>query len=140
MVMWGCYSRLFWAFPRFQVPSGTIVSARGPKDLITSMQKVEDEFLRRLPVSGYTPGDSSIQLTAELPRRVPLALRQKPGEQVTGPRQPASDTVRAESQEPAMNYDPTNSGPLGPDFSDPLWESIRIDDLHPLAPDGTISS
>jgi len=26
-VIWGCYSRRFWAFPYFQAPQGTIVSA-----------------------------------------------------------------------------------------------------------------
>jgi len=43
LVMWGCYSRLFWAFPRFNVPQGTIISASNPSQLLVSMDSVEAE-------------------------------------------------------------------------------------------------
>jgi hypothetical protein len=41
VVMWGCYSRLFWAFPRFQAARGTIVSARNGLQLLADMHRVE---------------------------------------------------------------------------------------------------
>jgi hypothetical protein len=43
LVMWGCYSRMFWAFPLFTVPPGTIVSAPGPDRLLADMEDVENE-------------------------------------------------------------------------------------------------
>jgi hypothetical protein len=42
-VMWGCYTRLFWAFPLFEVPKGTIVSARDADRLLLDMEQVETE-------------------------------------------------------------------------------------------------
>jgi hypothetical protein len=41
MVLWGCYSRLFWAFPYFQAPRGTIVSAPDRDSLLASMRNIE---------------------------------------------------------------------------------------------------
>jgi hypothetical protein len=43
VVLWGCYSRLFWAFPYFQVPQGTIVSAPDRDRLLADMQSIELE-------------------------------------------------------------------------------------------------
>ena len=43
LVTWGCYTRLFWAYPLFDVPQGTILSAPGPKRLVADMQTVEAE-------------------------------------------------------------------------------------------------
>jgi hypothetical protein len=43
LVMWGCYSRLFWAFPRFSVPRGTIVGASSRDQLLVDMDSVEAE-------------------------------------------------------------------------------------------------
>src|ERR1039458_3176101 len=40
-VLWGAHTRLFWAFPRFQAPPGTIVAAPDTADLITRMQHAE---------------------------------------------------------------------------------------------------
>jgi hypothetical protein len=41
LVMWGCYSRLFWGFPRFTAPKGTIISAVDPQSLLTEAHQVE---------------------------------------------------------------------------------------------------
>jgi hypothetical protein len=40
-VMWGCYSRRFWAFPYFQAPQGTIVSAPDRDRLLADMRSIE---------------------------------------------------------------------------------------------------
>jgi hypothetical protein len=43
MVMWGCYSRLYWAFPRFPVPKGTIISVSDPDSLVAEIDDIEAE-------------------------------------------------------------------------------------------------
>jgi|ERR1035437_816236 hypothetical protein len=43
VVLWGCYSRLFWAFPYLQVPQGTIVSAPDRDRLLADMHSIEFE-------------------------------------------------------------------------------------------------
>ena len=40
-VMWGCHSRRFWAFPYFQAPQGTIVSAPDRDRLLADMHSIE---------------------------------------------------------------------------------------------------
>ncbi len=48
LVMWGCYSRLYWAFPRFPTPHGIIVNARDPDSLLTETHNIElSTFSRR---------------------------------------------------------------------------------------------
>ena len=49
VVLWGYYSRLFWAFPYFQAPQGTIVSAPDRNGLLADMHSIE------LKVSAGTP-------------------------------------------------------------------------------------
>jgi hypothetical protein len=41
LIIWGTYSRLFWAFPLFDVPPGTIISAPSPTELLTRMREAE---------------------------------------------------------------------------------------------------
>jgi hypothetical protein len=41
LVMWGSYSRLFWGFPRFPAPQGTIISAADPQSLVAEANRVE---------------------------------------------------------------------------------------------------
>jgi hypothetical protein len=41
LVIWGCYSHLFWAFPLFHAPSGTILSAASGQRLVAAMREVE---------------------------------------------------------------------------------------------------
>lgn len=40
-VLWGVHSRLFWAFPLFNAPSGTVISAATPDDLTAQMRQAE---------------------------------------------------------------------------------------------------
>jgi hypothetical protein len=55
MVMWGCYSRQFWAFPLFLVPQGTMVSASRRDKLLAEMRSVQAEFTRRRRVPRLHP-------------------------------------------------------------------------------------
>jgi hypothetical protein len=41
LVMWGVYSRLFWAFPRFNAPPGMIIAAPDPGELLSRMHRIE---------------------------------------------------------------------------------------------------
>jgi hypothetical protein len=41
LVLWGVYSRLFWAFPAFTAEAGTIVTAAAPADLVVLMRQAE---------------------------------------------------------------------------------------------------
>ena len=41
LVMWGPYSRTYWAYPRLPVPQGTIVHAPDPEMLMTAIREVE---------------------------------------------------------------------------------------------------
>jgi hypothetical protein len=41
LILWGCYSRLYWAFPLFDAPPGTLVSAPGTRQLLASMRQTE---------------------------------------------------------------------------------------------------
>jgi hypothetical protein len=65
LVMWGCYSRLFWAFPRFRVPKGTIVSASNPDKLLADMDSVQAEQSSGSPEPVYAAPTAA----SALPRR-----------------------------------------------------------------------
>jgi hypothetical protein len=41
MVVWGLYSRQYWAFPLLDVPPGIIVHAPDPVMLVTAIEEVE---------------------------------------------------------------------------------------------------
>jgi hypothetical protein len=41
LVMWGAYSRLYWAFPRFNGPPGMIIAAPDPGELLARMRRIE---------------------------------------------------------------------------------------------------
>jgi hypothetical protein len=41
VVIWGTHTRLYWAFPRFHAPPGTIITAPGTAELTTRMQHTE---------------------------------------------------------------------------------------------------
>ena len=41
LVMWGAYSRRFWAYPRFNVPRGAIAHAASPDDLAGMMRAIQ---------------------------------------------------------------------------------------------------
>ena len=40
-VLWGTHTRLFWAFPRFHAPPGTVITAPGTAELTTRMRHAE---------------------------------------------------------------------------------------------------
>ena len=40
-VLWGTHTRLYWAFPRFHAPPGTIITAPGTAELTARMQHAE---------------------------------------------------------------------------------------------------
>jgi len=67
VVMWGCYSRLFWAFPHFQAPRGTIVSAPSGERLVVGMHDLEAEMR---PGNLRVPAYDAPQRAAQLPRRL----------------------------------------------------------------------
>jgi len=41
LVMWGAASRAYWGYPRFDVPAGTVASARTPNELAGRMRAIE---------------------------------------------------------------------------------------------------
>jgi hypothetical protein len=49
VVIWGCYSRLFWAFPRFPVPRGEMVSAPTGAEVLDQMLGLQAEFRHTPP-------------------------------------------------------------------------------------------
>jgi hypothetical protein len=49
LVMYGPYSRRIWAYPRFDVPPGTLLAEADPPELDTRMSEIEMTYLRRTP-------------------------------------------------------------------------------------------
>jgi hypothetical protein len=41
LILWGTYSRLYWAFPLFRTRPGTIISASTPQELTQRMRHAE---------------------------------------------------------------------------------------------------
>jgi hypothetical protein len=41
LVMWGTHTRLYWAYPRFGAPPGTVFAEPGTPELITRMHHAE---------------------------------------------------------------------------------------------------
>ena len=123
MVMWGCYSRLFWAYPLFLVPKGTIVSAPDRDQLLATMHSVEVEastdsrvpapeppgLAARLPVRSAAPARSAA------PERT-APERPTPGQTQRGalPVANAPVSVSGQAQAERAMYDPYDSGPLLP--------------------------
>jgi hypothetical protein len=112
LVMWGSYSRVFWAFPRFEVPDGTIVSARDRERLLAEMRDVEAE-VSAPPVPVYTaPVHTAPTPPARLPQRVgPLPVRRKPASAT----QPHQRPTRGQAQRGALSAEtkPYGSGREG---------------------------
>jgi hypothetical protein len=49
LVMYGPYSRKIWAYPRFDVPPGTLLAGDDPSGLDAQMSEIEMTCLRRMP-------------------------------------------------------------------------------------------
>jgi len=56
LVMWGTFSREFWAYPLLPVPSGTIMHAPYVEMLVTGMRKVELTVISSIVAVGRGPG------------------------------------------------------------------------------------
>ena len=41
LVIWGTYSRVYWAYPTFPIPKGTILHANDPDELIRQMREIQ---------------------------------------------------------------------------------------------------
>jgi hypothetical protein len=41
LVIWGTYSRVYWAYPTFPAPRGTILHARDPSELTRQMREIQ---------------------------------------------------------------------------------------------------
>jgi hypothetical protein len=89
-VLWGCYSRSFWAFPCFQAQQGTIISSHNREMLLASMHNIELSVSasRQVPAAanpvGVTPAAGASWITTgtagEFSQRAPSsysALRYK---------------------------------------------------------------
>jgi hypothetical protein len=59
LVMWGCYSRLYWAYPLFEMRPRMIVHAAYPDALVARMDETEQRFRVRIDQEGVTGNDSS---------------------------------------------------------------------------------
>ena len=124
MVMWGCYSRLFWAFPRFLVPKGTIISAPDREHLLVGMHSVEAEASADSRVPAYEPPRPAARLPVRLTSAQPTPLRPTPGQAQRGALPVATAPVDAsgwQAQSARANYDPNVSEPYvyDPNVSEP---------------------
>ena len=59
VVIWGTHTRLYWAFPRFHAPPGTIITAPGTAELTTRMQHTELAARAHMPRPPQTPRTTS---------------------------------------------------------------------------------
>ena len=41
LVIWGTYSRVYWAYPTFPVPRGTVLHASDPGELARQMREIQ---------------------------------------------------------------------------------------------------
>jgi hypothetical protein len=55
LIVWGAHTRLFWAFPRFQAPAGTIIAAADTAELTTRMQHTELASRAHMPPRASQP-------------------------------------------------------------------------------------
>jgi muconolactone delta-isomerase len=56
LVMWGVFSREYWAYPLFSVPSGTIMHAADAEMLMARMREVELASMSRTATASRRPG------------------------------------------------------------------------------------
>jgi hypothetical protein len=49
LVIWGCYTRSYVAFPLFNTPRGTVLTASAPGELTTKMRRTERASGVRVP-------------------------------------------------------------------------------------------
>jgi hypothetical protein len=129
LVMWGCYSRLFWGFPRFSVPRGTIVSASKPDRLLADMDSVEAEQT----AAPREPVYAAPSAASALPRR-----HTWPGQTASPPGAPPGMLWTSQAvQPPAGSYEPRvpDGGNLEADAYDPEPRQADRSDLDPYDDD-----
>lgn len=140
IVIWGCYSHLFWAYPRFQVPKGTVISAPDCERLLTGMHSVELEASANSRVPVYEPPRPAARLPVQrtplrpTPPR-PTPPRPTPGQAQRGALPVASAPAGAsgwQDQSERANYDPYVSSPFVPD---PYGSDPDDSDRHGSEPD-----
>ncbi|HEX4064216.1 MAG TPA: hypothetical protein VHY58_24660 [Streptosporangiaceae bacterium] len=55
LVMWGCYTRRYVAFPLFQTPRGTVITAATPGELSAKMHSTERSAGMQVPPPRHPP-------------------------------------------------------------------------------------
>jgi hypothetical protein len=60
-VLWGTHTRLFWAFPRFHAPPGTVITAPGTAELTTRMRHAELAARAHMPARHKRPAPPASQ-------------------------------------------------------------------------------
>jgi hypothetical protein len=55
LIMWGCYTRSYIAFPLFAAPRGTILTAAHPADLAAKMRRQERSARVSVPPPSPSP-------------------------------------------------------------------------------------
>lgn len=55
MVMWGCYTRTYVAFPLFHAPRGTILTATVPDEMAAKIRRQERAAGMRIPPPSPAP-------------------------------------------------------------------------------------
>jgi hypothetical protein len=55
LIVWGAHTRLFWAYPRFQAPTGTMVAAPDTAELTARMQQIELASSAHMPPRASQP-------------------------------------------------------------------------------------
>jgi hypothetical protein len=55
LILWGAHTRLFWAFPCFQAPPGTIIAAPDTTELTARMQHAELASRAHMPPRASQP-------------------------------------------------------------------------------------
>ena len=55
LVMWGTYTRVYWAFPRFNAPAGSILATPDAAELTTRMRQAELAASGRHPAPPRQP-------------------------------------------------------------------------------------
>jgi hypothetical protein len=74
LVMWGCYTRSYIAFPLFAVPRGIVLTASSPGEMTAKIQRAERSAAAQVPPPrSPMPG----------PQRVPGV----PGQRMPGPQE-----------------------------------------------------
>jgi hypothetical protein len=61
LVLWGCYSRLFWAYPLFEMHRRMLVHASYPDALVARMDETEQRLRIRPGGEGLNGDDASTE-------------------------------------------------------------------------------